>query len=66
MLKYQIYREMLRYENLKPNTLNLLTFMCPPVAVAMKIGKFKSSKVLLTILLTLLFWIPGTHMDLTE
>ena len=52
---------MLRYENLKPNTLKLLTFMCPPAAVAMKIGKFKSSKVSLTILLTLLFWIPGTH-----
>ena len=42
-----------------PKTLRLLIFICPPLAVGVKIGTLKSSKVLLTIILTLLLWIPG-------
>lgn len=40
-------------------TLKILTIICPPLAVARKVGKLKSFKVLLTIILTLILWIPG-------
>lgn len=42
-----------------PRALWILTFLCPPLAVSVKEGKFKSLKVCMAVILTLLLWIPG-------
>ena len=39
--------------------MKLFTFICPPLAVALRVGKFNSLKVLFAFFLTLIFWIPG-------
>lgn len=44
-------------------TIGILAFLMPPLAVILRNGKIKNRSVLVTFILTLMFWLPGNKKD---
>lgn len=54
-------------ENYKESNrmIGILAVLMPPLAVILRNGKIKNRSVLVTFLLTLMFWLPGNKKDLS-